>query len=117
MAKRRAPLLVTTTALVQGRPVAEYLGVVAAQSIVGANVLRDVAAAIRDFLGGRSGGYEKVLSRARAQALLDMEKEAEEMGADAVIGVDIDFQTMGPHGGLIMVSVSGTAVRFATSKG
>lgn len=115
MAKRRAhaPLVMTTTALVQGRPVAEYIGVVAAQNIVGANVVRDIFASFRDFIGGRSGGYEKVLARARAQALQAMEQEADDLGADAVIGIDIDFQTMGPHGGLIMVSVSGTAVRFA----
>ena len=114
MARRRshAPLVMTTTALVQGRPVTEYLGVVAAQNIVGANVIRDIMASFRDFVGGRSTGYERVLARARAQALDMLEDEAADLGADGVIGIDLDFQTMGPHAGLIMVSVSGTAVRF-----
>ncbi len=114
MARRtpHAPLVMTTTALVQGRPVAEYLGVVAAQTIVGANVIRDIMASFRDFIGGRSTGYERVLARARAQALEMLEDEAADLGADGVIGIDLDFQSVGPQGGLIMVSASGTAVRF-----
>jgi uncharacterized protein YbjQ (UPF0145 family) len=114
MARRppHATLVMTTTALVQGRPVAEYLGVVAAQTIVGANVVREIMAGFRDFLGGRSSSYERVLQKARAQALQMMEDEAAGLGADAVIGIDLDFQTVGPHGSLIMVSASGTAVRF-----
>ncbi len=114
MARRppHATLVMTTTALVQGRPVTEYLGVVAAQTIVGANVVREIMAGFRDFLGGRSTSYERVLQKARAQALQMMEDEAAGLGADAVIGIDLDFQTVGPHGSLIMVSASGTAVRF-----
>ena len=115
MAKRRpyAPLVMTTTAIVQGRPVAEYLGVVAAQSIVGANAVRDLLAGFRDFLGGRATSYERVLDKARNEALAMMEDEAAALGAHAVIGIDLDFQTVGPHGSLIMVSASGTAVTFS----
>ncbi len=114
MTKRKlyAPLVMTTTAIVQGRPVAEYLGVVAAQAIVGANAVRDILGGFRDFLGGRSTSYERVLDKARNQALGMMEDEAADLGADAVIGIDLDFQTVGPHGSLIMVSASGTAVKF-----
>ena len=113
MAKRaHAPLVMTTTALVQGRPVTAYLGVVAAQTILGANVIRDIVASFRDFIGGRATGYERVLTRARQQALDMMEAEAAGLGADGVIGIDLDFQTVGPNGSLIMVSASGTAVKF-----
>ena len=116
MARRppHATLVMTTTSLVQGRPVTEYLGVVAAQTIIGANAVRDMLAGFRDFLGGRSSSYERMLQKARDQALQAMEDEAAALGADAVIGIDLDFQSMGPHGSLLMVSASGTAVRFGS---
>jgi uncharacterized protein YbjQ (UPF0145 family) len=119
MARRppHASLVMTTTALVQGRPVAEYLGVVAAQTIIGANAVRDIVAGFRDFLGGRSRSYERLLQKARDEALQMMEDEAAGLGADAVIGIDLDFQTLGPQSSLIMVSASGTAVRFGPDTG
>ncbi len=105
-------LVMTTTALVQGRPVTDYLGVVAAQSIIGANAMRDMLAGFRDFLGGRSTSYERMLQKARNEALQQMEDEAAALDADAVIGIHLEFQSIGPNGSLLMVSASGTAVRF-----
>lgn len=113
MAKRGPPILITTTALIEGRQISEYLGLVASQAIVGANVVADIFASVRDILGGRSKSYERVLRRAREDALLGLEDEAYAIDADAVIGVDLDYSTVGPNGGLMMVSVTGTAVRFA----
>ena len=119
MAKRppHATLVMTTTTLVQGRPVTEYLGVVAAQTIIGQHDMRNLMAGFRDFLGGRSRSYERTLQKARAVALQSMEDEAAALGADAVVGINLDFQTLGPHGSLMMVSASGTAVRFGDAIG
>jgi len=119
MAKRppHATLVMTTTTLVQGRPVTEYLGVVAAQTIIGQHDMRNLMAGFRDFLGGRSRSYERTLQKARAEALQSMEDEAAALGADAVVGINLDFQTLGPHGSLMMVSASGTAVRFGDAIG
>ncbi len=114
MAKSKQPLLLTTTAVVEGRPVVEYIDVVAGQSIIGVNAVKDLFASIRDLVGGHSKTYERTLDKARNEALKRLEDRAAEMGADAVIGIDIDFSTMGPHGGLIMVSASGTAVKLGT---
>lgn len=119
MSRRRthASLIMTTTAIVQGRPVADYLGLVTGEAIVGANVVRDVLAGFRDFIGGRSTSYERMLDKARGQALQAMEDQAGDLGADAVIGIDIDFGTMGPHGSLVMVAASGTAVKLGPEGG
>ena len=105
-------MLVTTTNTVEGRRVVEYMGLVAGEAILGANLFRDLFASIRDVVGGRSGAYEQVLQDARETAISDLEAKAARMGANAVIGVDIDYETIGSNGSMLMVSVSGTAVRI-----
>lgn len=112
MARPRQPVMITTTALLEGRPIEAYLGLVAGEAVVGGNAVRDVLANLRDLVGGRSTSYERLLARARDVALDQMEAEAAELGADAVIGLDIDYNTIGPQGHLMMVSVAGTAVRL-----
>jgi uncharacterized protein YbjQ (UPF0145 family) len=106
-------MIVTTTTLIEGRPVKEYLGVVAGEAILGANIFRDLFAGIRDVIGGRSGSYEQVLRQAREEALAEMQQQAVKLGGDAVIGIDIDYETVGQTGSMLMVAVSGTAVKLA----
>lgn len=106
----RQKLIVTTTHGVDGRRVREYLGVVTGEAILGANILRDLFAGIRDIVGGRSAAYEKELRRAREVAFQELEEAAVRLGADAVLGVDIDYEVLGESNGMLMVSVSGTAV-------
>lgn len=105
-------MLVSTTPAIEGRPVRDYLGVVAGEAILGANVFRDIFASVRDVIGGRSGSYEKVLRSAREAALKEMQDEARRLGADAVIGIDYDYETLGANGSMLMVAVSGTAVKL-----
>ncbi|HSF78609.1 MAG TPA: YbjQ family protein [Steroidobacteraceae bacterium] len=102
-------MLVTTTATLQDRKIGQYLGLVTGESILGANIFRDVFAGIRDIVGGRAGSYEKVLRDARNMAVEEMVEQARKLGANAVIGVDVDYETVG--GTMLMVSVSGTAVQ------
>lgn len=90
----------------------EYLGVVTGETIIGANFVKDFFASIRDIVGGRSGSYEKVLREAKDTAMREMEERAARIGANAVIGIDIDYETMGQNGSMIMVTCSGTAVRL-----
>ena len=104
-------MIVTTTNTLDGRPVQEYLGVVTGEAILGANVFKDLFAGIRDIVGGRSAAYEKELRRARELALAEMTTQAQERGATAVIGVDLDYETIGDGGSMLMVTASGTAVR------
>lgn len=103
-------MIVTTTTLIEGRPVQQYLGIVTGEVIAGANVVRDIFASFSDFFGGRSGKYEEVLARARDEAMAEMQAKAAAMGANAVIGVDIDYEVLGKAGSMLMVSISGTAV-------
>lgn len=105
-------MILTTTSSVEGRPAREYLGVVTGETIIGANFIKDFFAGIRDIVGGRSGSYEKVLREAKDSALREMEERARRLGADAVIGIDIDYETIGQGNSMIMVTCSGTAVRF-----
>ncbi|MBN8552178.1 MAG: heavy metal-binding domain-containing protein [Caulobacterales bacterium] len=105
-------MIVSTTPAIEGRPVRDYLGVVAGEAILGANIFRDVFAGIRDVIGGRSGSYEKVLREAREEAMKEMEQAARRLGADAIIGIDYDYETLGDTGSMLMVAVSGTAVRL-----
>ena len=105
-------IIVTTGPDVPNREIAQVLGVVAGEAVLGANVFRDMFAGIRDFVGGRAGGYQKVLRSGRGHAMDDMIEEAEEMGADAVIGVDIDYEAIGETGSMLMVSMNGTAVKL-----
>ena len=103
-------MIVTTTPDVEGRRIREYLGIVTGEAILGANLFRDLFAGIRDMVGGRSAAYEKELSRAREIALQEAQQEAVELGADAVVGVDLDYEVI--REGMLMVSVSGTAVKL-----
>jgi uncharacterized protein YbjQ (UPF0145 family) len=103
-------MIVTTTPSVEGRPVREYLGVVAGEAILGANIFKDFGAGIRDVIGGRSAGYEKDLKKARETALAEMQQAAEALGANAVLSVDIDYETL--KGSMLMVTASGTAVKI-----
>ncbi len=103
-------MIVTTTTAVESRPVREYLGVVAGETILGANVFRDIGAQIRNITGGRAAGYEKELRKARETAISEMEAQATELGADAIVGVDIDYETVG--GSMLMVTAAGTAVKL-----
>jgi uncharacterized protein YbjQ (UPF0145 family) len=106
------PILVTTTPSVEGRRIVAYKGLVGGDAILGANMFRDFFAGIRDILGGRSGAYEKVLRKAKTEAVNDMMEQAREAGANAVVGVDLDYETIQIQdgGSMLMVSASGTAV-------
>ncbi|TGY89767.1 heavy metal-binding domain-containing protein [Marinicauda algicola] len=103
-------MIVTTTPGVEGRTITEYHGVVTGEAILGAHMFRDLFAGIRDLVGGRSGSYEKSLREAREIAFGELEEEARRRGADAVVGVDLDYEVIGEQGSMLMVSVSGTAV-------
>lgn len=103
-------MLLSTTQTIEGRPVREYLGVVTGEVIVGANVFKDFLAGVRDFFGGRSCSYEGVLRKAKDNALAEMTQRAEALGANAVVGIDLDYETVGESGSMLMVSCSGTAV-------
>ena len=105
-------MLHTTTNIIEGKTVSEYRGVVTGEAILGANVFRDMFASIRDIVGGRSGSYEKVLGDARQTAIAEMTDKAAALGANAVIGVDIDYETVGSNGSMLMVTAAGTAVRI-----
>ena len=105
-------MLITTTDHVEGRRVVEYLGVVTGEAIIGVNVFRDFFAGIRDIVGGRSGGYQNALRDARQHAMADLEDAAKRAGADAVVGVDLDYEVLGKENGMLMVSINGTAVRL-----
>jgi uncharacterized protein YbjQ (UPF0145 family) len=105
-------MIITSTDAVEGRGIAEHLGIVSGEAILGANVFRDLFANIKDILGGRSGAYEKALKEARDTALAELEAEAERRGADAVVAVDLDYEVIGQNGSMLMVSANGTAVRL-----
>lgn len=105
-------MLLTTTPAVEGKKIVTYYGIVSGETIIGANVLRDFMAGLRDFFGGRSGSYEEVLREAKQTALQEMSNEAERMGANAVVGIDLDYETVGSSGSMLMVTCSGTAVRI-----
>ena len=104
-------MLMTTTPSVEGKRIVRYLGVVTGETIIGANVFRDFLAGVRDFFGGRSASYEAVLREAKDTALEEMARQAEALGANAVVGIDLDFETVGGSGSMLMVTCSGTAVR------
>ena len=105
-------MIVTTTPTVQGHVVSEYLGIVSGEAIMGANMFKDIFAGIRDIVGGRSGAYEEELRRAKDIAMHEMEDNARRMGANAILAVDLDYETVGANGSMLMVSASGTAVRL-----
>ena len=105
-------MILTTTNTLETHPTKEYLGIVSGETIIGANIFKDFFAGIRDIVGGRSGSYEKVLREAKELALKEMEEQAQSLGASAVIGIDLDYETVGAKGGMLMVTASGTAIKF-----
>jgi uncharacterized protein YbjQ (UPF0145 family) len=105
-------ITVTTTPTIEGHPIQEYCGIVTGEVIVGANLFRDLFAGIRDIVGGRAGSYEEVLSRARTEAIEELQAEAAARGANAVVAVDLDYEVIGANGSMLMVSASGTAVKI-----
>jgi uncharacterized protein YbjQ (UPF0145 family) len=106
-------MIITTTNTVEGQSVEEYLGIVMGEAIIGANIIKDLFAAVRDVVGGRAGAYEDALRSARQEALREMSAQAQSMGANAVIGVDIDYEVLGKAGSMLMVTSAGTAVRLS----
>lgn len=107
-------MIITTTDSVEGRRIGTYVGIVAGQAVLGTNVFRDFFAGIRDIVGGRAGSYEKELRRAKKMAIEDMEEEARDLDADAIIGVDLDYEHIGTgERSMLMVSANGTAVKLA----
>jgi uncharacterized protein YbjQ (UPF0145 family) len=107
-------MIITTTPSIEGRRIAAYKGIVTGEAIIGANIVKDFLAGIRDIVGGRAGAYEKALRSAREEALREMAHEARERGADAVVAVDLDYEVLGSANGMLMVSASGTAVTLET---
>ena len=103
-------IIVTTTPAIEGRHITSYQGIVTGEAIMGANIFKDLFAGIRDIVGGRSATYERELRRARDLATEEMKQAAAEMGANAVVGVDLDYETVGTNGSMLMVTISGTAV-------
>ena len=103
-------MIVTTTPTIESRKISEYRGIVTGEAIMGANVVRDIFASITDIVGGRSGAYEEKLKDARETALAELEENARALGANAVVGVDLDYEVIGKNGSMLMVSASGTAV-------
>ncbi|MGB3726699.1 MAG: heavy metal-binding domain-containing protein [Glaciecola sp.] len=105
-------MLITTTNSVEGKKIEEYYGVVIGEAIMGANVFKDLFASIRDIVGGRSGSYEAELTKARKVAFDEIKREAMMLGANAIVGVDLDYEVVGQNGSMLMVSISGTAVKL-----
>ena len=103
-------MIVTTTPSIEGHKITNYAGIVVGEAIMGANVVRDIFASITDVVGGRSGAYEDKLADARETALQELKERATELGANAVVGVDLDYEVLGSNGSMLMVSASGTAV-------
>ncbi len=105
-------MILTTTPTIEDRPIRDYLGIVTGEVIVGANIFKDLFASVRDIVGGRAGAYEGALRDARLAAFRELEEEAAERGADAVVGIDLDYEVVGANGSMLMVSISGTAVKL-----
>ncbi len=105
-------MLLTTTNTIENKNIVKYVGLVTGEAIIGANLFRDIFAGIRDIVGGRSGSYEEVLREAKDNAVSEMEENARQLGANAVIGIDLDYETVGQNGSMLMVTASGTAVVY-----
>lgn len=103
-------MITTTTSIIEGRPVQQYLGIVCSESIIGANIFKDLFAGIRDIVGGRSETYEKVIDEARTAAMNELVQKAQSIGANAIVGIELDFETVGAGGSMLMVMATGTAV-------
>ena len=106
-------MILSTTPTLEGKTIRRYLGIVTGEAILGANIFKDLFASIRDIVGGRSGVYEKERGRAREIAFAELQEEATRLGANAVVGIDLDYEVLGQHNGMLMVTVSGTAVTTA----
>jgi uncharacterized protein YbjQ (UPF0145 family) len=106
-------MITTTTSSIEGRSISQYIGLVSGEAVMGANIFRDMFAGIRDIVGGRSGSYENVLRGGRDQALSDIIEEARKLGADAIVGISIDYEAIGARASMLMVVVTGTAVKLA----
>ncbi|TDQ28678.1 heavy metal-binding domain-containing protein [Tenacibaculum caenipelagi] len=104
-------MILSTTHSLENKPAKDYLGVVTGETIIGANVFKDFFASITDIVGGRSGSYEKVLREAKEIAMKEMKERAQVLGADAIVGIDLDYETVG-SGGMLMVTASGTAIKL-----
>jgi uncharacterized protein YbjQ (UPF0145 family) len=105
-------MIITTTPNVEGKRIVEYYGVVTGEAIIGANIIKDVLAVVRDIVGGRSAAYEKELGKAREIAMQEMTERAVALGGNAIVGVDLDYETVGGAGSMLMVNASGTAVKI-----
>jgi uncharacterized protein YbjQ (UPF0145 family) len=105
-------MIVSTTHQLEGKKIEQYLGIVVGEAVMGANLFKDIFASIRDIVGGRSGAYEDELTKARKIGFHELETEARSIGANAVVGVDIDYEVVGKGGSMLMVSISGTAVKY-----
>jgi len=105
-------MILTTTNTIETHPAKEYLGIVTGETIIGANIFKDFFAGIRDIVGGRANSYEKVLREAKDTAITEMQQEAIKLGATAVVGIDLDYETVGKNGGMLMVTASGTAIKI-----
>lgn len=105
-------MLLTTTNSIEGKTIVEYKGLVTGETIIGANIFKDLFAGIRDIVGGRSGSYERVLREAKNTAVSEMKEYAQKMGANAIVGIDLDYETLGSANGMLMVTASGTAVVY-----
>ena len=103
-------MILSTTPQIEGHTIREYMGIVTGETIIGANAFRDFFAGIRDIVGGRAGSYEKVLREAKDTSIQEMMQRAQELGANAIVGIDIDYETIGANGSMLMVAASGTAV-------
>ena len=103
-------MILTTTPTIEGQPIKQYLGIVTGETIIGANAIKDFMAGLTDFFGGRSSTYEKVLIEAKDSALAELQQRAAQKGANAIVGIDLDYETVGANGGMLMVTVSGTAI-------
>lgn len=101
----------TTTPNIEGKKITQYLGIVTADVIIGANIFSDIFASVRDIVGGRSATYEKKFAEGKVMAIKELEDEAQRLGANAIVGIDFDFETIGGKGSMLMISVSGTAVK------
>ena len=105
-------MILVTTPSIEGKKIREYKGIVVGEAILGANIFKDLFAGIRDVVGGRAGAYEKELLKARQEAFRDLEEHAAQLGANAVVGIDLDYEVVGERGAMLMVSISGTAVNI-----
>jgi uncharacterized protein YbjQ (UPF0145 family) len=109
---KRITMLITTTNTIEGKKIVKYIGLVSGETIIGANIFKDLFAGIRDIVGGRSGSYEQVLREGKQTAVNEMQQYAAALGANAIIGVDLDYETVGSGGSMLMVAATGTAVVF-----